>query len=1056
MELWEKFPDLVVSCFLMFWKPKTKENKIQMRNYKTFNLALGWLTFLISGLVYLLTIEPTTSFWDTGEFISASYKLLVGHPPGAPFFLLMGRFFTLFAPDETSVAAMVNSMSALASAMTIAFLFWTITHLARKIFVDNHGKPGSWRYWAVLGSGLVGALSYTFSDTFWFSAVEGEVYAMSSLFTAAVFWAILKWENVAHMPHSNRWLILIAYLMGLSIGVHLLNLLAIPAIVMVYYFKKFEITQNNTLKALGVSVVLLLFILYGIIPGIPKIAGAFELAFVNGMGLPFNSGLLVYGILLIGGLVYGIYYSYQYKKVVLNTALTAITVIILGYSSFAMIVIRSAADPTMDQNSPNNVFSLISYLNREQYGNRPLFVGEYYNSEIDRQASEDKEGAPIRIQKDGKYEIVQYRPEYVFTDNTKTIFPRMYSRQAGHISEYKKWAGIEGRPVRVMDSNGEPKTIQLPTFGENLKFFFNYQIRHMYWRYFMWNFTGRQNDIQSHGEMHHGNWISGIPFIDNAMYGDQSKLPDYLKENPARNTYYFLPFLLGLLGLLFQYSSGRQGKQSFWIVMLLFFLTGLAIVLYLNQTPLQPRERDYAFAGSFYAFSIWIGLGVLALVEGLRQLMGGKGAAIVSTLVALGVVPGILASENWDDHDRSHRTIARDLAINYLNTIDEDGIIFTNGDNDTFPLWYVQEVEGVRTDVRVCNLSYLQTDWYIDQMKRKAYESDPLPISMKHDQYVVGSRDMVSVINRTEGASDLEEAMVFLKSDNKRTKRVPGYRGEIEYLPSNSFSLPADSLKIMQKGYVSEQYAHLIDSSMYINLGSRNYILKNEMIVLDMLATNNWERPIFYAVTVGSDNYVGLEDYFQLEGFGYRIVPIKGGEDEGMGLTGRVDTEKAYRNFMEVYNLDNFKDPRVYLDENHQRMAINIRNNMGRLATALLDEGKTEKALNVLDKAMDVLPADRVPHNYFSIFLAEGYYRAGKMEKGDEIITGLAGLNFQELDYFLSLPPGKRSTVMTDVRRNMGIYGEIVRIAERYKRDEMLESLEQKYNSSLQKMGFFE
>ncbi|WP_010664869.1 DUF2723 domain-containing protein [Marinilabilia salmonicolor] len=1025
-----------------------------MRQYKKFNLALGWLTFLISATVYLLTIEPTTSFWDCGEFIAASYKLLVGHPPGAPFFMLLGRFFSLFAPDETYVAAMINSMSALSSAMTIAFLFWTITHLARKIFVDNQESPEDWRYWAVLGSGLVGALAYTFTDTFWFSAVEGEVYAMSSLFTAAVFWAILKWENVAHLPHSNRWLILIAYLMGLSIGVHLLNLLAIPAIVMVYYFKKFEITRNNTLRALGISAVLLLFILYGIIPGVPKIAGAFELAFVNGMGLPFNSGLLVYGILLIGGLIFGIYYSYQHKKVVLNTALTAITVIIFGYSSFAMIVIRSAAEPTMDQNSPNNVFSLISYLNREQYGDRPLFTGEYYNSEIDRQASQAKEGSPVRIKKDGKYEIVQYRPEYVFNPNTTTFFPRMYSRQQNHISEYKKWANIEGRPVTVRDSNGEPKTIQLPTFGENLTFFFNYQIRHMYWRYFMWNFSGRQNDIQSHGELHHGNWISGIPFIDNTMLGDQSKLPDHLKNNPARNAYYFLPLLLGLIGLLFQYGSGRQGKQGFWIVMLLFFLTGLAIVLYLNQTPLQPRERDYAFAGSFYAFSIWIGLGVLALVDGLRKVFGGKNAALVSTLVALGLVPGILAAENWDDHDRSHRTIARDLAINYLNTIDEDGIIYTNGDNDTFPLWYVQEVEGVRTDVRVCNLSYLQTDWYIDQMKRKAYESDPLPISMSHDQYVTGTRDMVYLINRTEGAPDLNEAMAFLKSDNERTKRVPGYSAEIEYLPSNSFSLPADSLKLLQKDFVSEEYAHLIDSVMEINLGSRDYLLKNEMIVLDMLATNDWERPIFYAVTVGSDNYVGLDKYFQLEGFGYRIVPIKANRQQG--LTGRVDTEKAYHNFMEVYNLENFKDPRVYLDENHQRMAINIRNNMGRLATALLDEDKTEKALNVLDKAMEVLPSDKIPHNYFSIFLAEGYYKAGAFEKGDEILKGFAEVNFQELDYFLSLSPRKRNRVMNDIRRNMAIYGEIVRTAESFEREEILKGLDQKYNSSLQKMGFFE
>ena len=1037
-----------------FLDPINKTNIILMKHYKIYNLAIGWLTFLISAFVYLSTIEPTASFWDCGEFIASSYKLLVGHPPGAPFFMLLGRFFTLFAPDSTYVAAMVNSMSALASALTIAFLFWTITHLARKIFVDNQEHAEVWRYWAVLGSGFVGAMAYTFTDTFWFSAVEGEVYAMSSLFTAVVFWAIFKWENIADQPHANRWLVFIAYLMGLSIGVHLLNLLAIPAIAMVIYFKNFEINRNNTIKALALSAFVLLFILYGIIPGVPKIAGIFELAFVNGMGLPFNSGLFVYLILLVGGLIYGIYYTYIRGKVLMNTILTAVTVIIFGYSSFALIMIRSSAQPTMDQNSPDNVFALISYLNREQYGDRPLFRGEYYNSPVDREASMQKKGSPIRIQKDGRYEIVQYRPEYVFDSRTTTFFPRMYSRQGGHIEEYKRWANVKGKTVTIMDSQGNPQNIQLPTFGENLRFFFNYQVRYMYWRYFMWNFVGRQNDIQGNGELHYGNWISGIPFIDNALYGDQSKLPDHLKNNRARNTYFFLPLILGLLGLLFQYHSGKNGKQGFWIVMLLFFLTGLAIVLYLNQTPLQPRERDYAYAGSFYAFSIWIGLGVLPLVDGLKRLTGGKVAAIVGTAVSLVLVPGILASENWDDHDRSHRTVARDLAKNYLNTIGENGVIFTNGDNDTFPLWYIQEVEGVRTDVRVCNLSYLQTDWYIDQMKRKSYESDPLPISLGHDQYVTGKRDMVYLIDRVKGDADLEEAMQFLKSENDRTKRVPGYSGRIEYLPSNSFTLAADSLKLLQKGYVSESYAHLMDSTMRISLGSKDYILKNEMIVLDMLATNDWDRPIFYAVTVGSENYVGLGNYFQLEGFGYRIVPIKVSSKDGM--TGRVDTEKAYHNFMDVYDLDNFKDPRVYLDENHQRMAINIRNNMGRLANALLDEGKTEKAVNVLNKALDVIPPDRVPHNYFSVFLAEGYYRAEQGEKGDEILEGLATVNFQELDFFLSLPPSKRNGVMSELRRTMAIYAEIVRTAENFDREDLLEKLKNEYETSLQKTGFFE
>lgn len=1025
-----------------------------MRQYKQLNLGFGWLTFFISAVVYLLTIEPTTSFWDCGEFIAASYKMLVGHPPGAPFFMLLGRFFTLFAPDETYVAIMVNAMSGLASAFTILFLFWTITHLARKIFIDGRENPETWRTWAVVGSGLVGALAYTFSDTFWFSAVEGEVYAMSSLFTALVFWAILKWENVANEPHSNRWLILIAYLMGLSIGVHLLNLLAIPGIVMVYYFKKYEVTRNNTVKALAISALILLSILYVIIPGVIKVAGWFELAFVNGMGLPYNTGVLIYGLLLVGGIIYGIYFSYRRKKVILNTVLTGVAVIIFGYSSFALIVIRSEANPTMDQNSPENVFSLASYLNREQYGDRPLITGQYYNSPLDRRAMQNDKGKPIRIKKDGKYEIVEYRPQYKFDERTTTFFPRMYSREERHVQEYKRWANIQGRSVTVEGDQGNPSTIKVPTFGENLRFFFNYQVRHMYFRYFMWNFAGRQNDIQGNGEIHQGNWISGIPFIDNAMYGDQSKLPDYLKNNPARNKYYLLPLILGLLGLLYQYGAGRNGKQGFWVVMLLFFLTGLAIVLYLNQTPLQPRERDYAYAGSFYAFSIWIGLGVLALVEGLRTVMGGRAAAVVATVVSVALVPGIMAAENWDDHDRSHRTIARDLAYNYLNTIGENGVIFTNGDNDTFPLWYIQEVEGERTDVRVCNLSYLQTDWYIDQMKRKAYKSDPLPISLEHDQYVTGTRDLVYLLDRIPGNVDLKEAMDFLESENARTKQVPGYAGRVEYLPSNSFTLPADSLKVLQKGFVSERYAHLIDSALIINLKGREYILKNEMALLNMLANNHWNRPLYYAVTVGSDNYVSLQNYFQLEGFAYQVVPIKA--SGGDGMPGRVDTDKGYHNLMSVYKLKNFKDPRVYLDENHQRMAINIRSNLGRLASALVDEGQNEKALEVLDKTMDLLPADRIPHNYFSLFIAEAYYRAGEPQSGDEVLLGLAEINRQELDYFLSLTSSRRNSAMSQIRTSMAIYSEVIKTAQNFERDELTQKLEESYNSSLRKMGIFE
>ncbi|MGQ1785285.1 glycosyltransferase family 117 protein [Saccharicrinis sp. GN24d3] len=1017
-----------------------------MKNHTLLNNLLGWLSFAIAAIVYTITIEPTTSFWDCGEFISTSYKLLVGHPPGAPVFMILGRFFSLFALDPGSVAYAINVMSALASAFTILFLFWTITHLGRRIYMNKKGE--TWRSWAVLGAGFVGALAYTFSDTFWFSAVEGEVYAMSSLFTAVVFWAILKWEDVADHKYANRWLVLIAYLMGLSIGVHLLNLLAIPAIVMVYYFKKFEVNRNGILLSLGVSAVLLVGILYGIIPYTVKIASWFELMFVNGFGAPFNTGIAVYFTLLIGGLIFGIWYTQKNQKVILNTILLGVTVIMIGYSSFAMIVIRSYANPTMDQNSPEDVFSMMGYLNREQYGDRPLFTGQYYNSPLDRQKSNAKKGDPVRIKKDGEYKTVDHKPYYVFDSKTTTIFPRMYSREGRHINQYKYWAGGEpkGRTVQIEDQeSGEMKSITLPSFAQNLSFFFNYQVKFMYFRYFMWNFAGRQNDIQGHGEIHKGNWISGIPFIDNLRLGDQSKLPDTYKNNPARNKYYLLPLILGLLGLLFQYQSGRQGKEGFWIVMLLFFLTGLAIVLYLNQTPLQPRERDYAYAGSFYAFAIWIGLGVLAVVEGIKKFLPGSVSAVLATTLTLILVPGIMLSENWDDHNRAHRYVARDLAFNYLDTCDENAIIFTNGDNDTFPLWYAQEVEGYRTDVRVCNLSYLQTDWYIDQMGRKAYDSDPLPFSLTHDQYVTGTRDVVHLLPRIQGRVDMKEAIKFLASENPKTKEIPGYPGRIEHLPSKSFSIPADSLKVLQKGIVSQDAAGLIVPEIKIDL-NKEYILKNELMILDMLSNNDWDRPIYFAVTVGQDNYASLEDYFQLEGFAYKVVPIKTKAKEGQ--FGRVDADKMYDKFKNKFRWGGFDDARVYLDENHQRMAMNIRNNMSRLANTLLDEGKEEQAVEILDMALTKMPVEKVPHNYFSIFLAEGYYKANQMEKGDGILKDFGKKSFQEINFFSSLPQSKQNNVGEDFQRSLAIYTEIANMSIRYYRDEVREELS-KYMAKL-------
>jgi hypothetical protein len=1017
-----------------------------MKKYSLLNNIVGWCTFLVAAIVYILTIEPTASFWDCGEFISTSANLLVGHPPGAPFFMILGRFFSLFASDREQIAAMINIMSALSSAFTILFLFWTITYFARKLVFGNN-EPDTTQIWSVLTAGVIGALAYTFSDTFWFSAVEGEVYAMSSLFTAVVFWAIIKWEQNADAPHSNRWLILIAYLMGLSIGVHLLNLLTIPAIAMVYYFKRFEINRANTIKALSLSVAILLGILYMIIPGVVKLATWFELLFVNEFGFSFNTGAVFYAFLLIGALVGGLWYTYRKNLLLLNTMVTVVTVIIIGYSSFAMIIIRSAADPTMDQNSPDEVFALQGYLNREQYGDRPLVHGQYYSSPVDKRASDAQKGDPIRIKKGNRYEIAEYKTEYVFDSNTTTLFPRMYSREERHIDQYKSWANIKGKNVQVRDDEGNLSTVNIPTFGENLYFFFRYQVYHMYFRYFMWNFSGRQNDIQGNGEVNKGNWITGISAIDKTMYGDETMLPDEYTKNKARNKYYMLPLILGIIGLVFQFNRGHEGKHGFWIVMLLFFLTGLAIVIYLNQTPLQPRERDYAYAGSFYAFSIWIGLGVLGLIEGIRKwLPGTAGVAVVGALT-LALVPGIMAAENWDDHDRSDRYVARDLAFNYLNSCDENAIIFTNGDNDTFPLWYIQEVEHVRTDVRVCNLSYLQTDWYIDQMKRKAYESDPMPFSLTHDQYQTGSRDVVYLYDRMNGeAVDLKKAFGFLASDDKSTKMLPGYSERIDYLPAKHFVLPIDSVDMIKRGIVSSADASKMAKELDIKL-NRNYILKNDMMILDLLLHNNWERPVYFAVTVGSENYLSLQNYFQLEGFGYRLVPISTPGDAYS--PGRVNTQKMYDNVMHKFRWTGFDNPKVYLDENHIRMATNIRNNLSRLINALLDEGDKEKALEVLNFTMEKLPVDRVPHTYYSVFLAEGYYRAGNIAAGDNILKDMSSNNLKELKYYTTLPSRFETYAMDEINRNLAIYMEIGKMAQKYNRSELINTLERDYQSSV-------
>ncbi|MFP4488735.1 MAG: protein O-mannosyl-transferase family [Bacteroidales bacterium] len=1033
-----------------------------MKQYKLLNISLGWVTFLIAAITYILTVEPTLSLWDCGEFIATAFKLEVGHPPGAPMYMLLGRFFSLFAGDESKVALSMNIMSALASAFTIMFLFWTITHLAGKILIRDSEDLCAGRIIAVMAAGLTGALAYTFSDTFWFSAVESEVYATSSLITALVFWAILKWENEAGRPFANRWLILIAYLVGISIGVHLLNLLAIPAIVFVYYFRKYEFSWKGFAYALMLSFAFLAVIMWGLLPGFIVLASKMELFLVNKTGMPYNSGLYLLLILFAASIIMAIRESLEGKNrqrimvysfaavlfsglwlmsdsslvnililagmalviwrfsgrevVALNTALTAMLVIMIGYSSFAVIFIRSNANPPMDENNPENVFSFLYYLNREQYGDRPLVKGPYYNAPV----VEYDRGKPRYNPVDGEYKITSRAlvPEY--DERFETLFPRMYSSQQNHVQVYKEWTDLKGKPVQVTDQSGENKIERVPTFAENLHFMFSYQVGYMYFRYFMWNFAGRQNDTQGTGGAFKGNWISGIKAIDEARLGPQDRLPESMKDHPSRNVYYLLPLLLGLAGLYYHLNRNRK---DFWVVLLLFIMTGIAIVVYLNQYPNQPRERDYAYAGSFYAFAVWIGMGVLFLYEMFEKVAGRKLSAIIAGVVSLLAVPVLMAAQNWDDHDRSGRHTATAVAVNYLETVAPDAILFTNGDNDTFPLWYAQEVEGVRTDVRVCNLMLFNTDWYIDQMKMQVYESEPMDLTMPKSKYYDGVNNQVYIIEnpRLEGFIDVDQVVEFIRSDNQGTKyRFPDGE-EHDYIPTRKIRIPVDREKVLASGTVKPEDADRIVSHIDITLEG-NYILKSQMMMLDFLAQNDWERPVYF-VTGYHDDALGMEEYFQLEGSAYRLVPIKSRNVSWLDY-GRIDTGILYDNLMNKYTWGNANDPDVYLDSYHRHtlLVVRARLNYAKLARSLVAQGDNERAVEVLDHIMNVLPLSSLPWDNYMPDVIDAYLAAGGHEAGLELIEEMKEYYVPRLDYYTSLPGNYIQSAEMDIQMTLGFF----------------------------------
>ena len=1025
-----------------------------MISFQRANIILGWFMFMAATAVYMMTLEPTMPFWDCGEFIASAYKLEVGHPPGAPLFMLIARLFSAFVGVE-NVPYAINSLSAVSSGATIMFLFWTITHLAKKM-VDKDGDQSDNKNLIIFAAGLIGGFAYAFSDTFWFSAVEGEVYAMSSLFTAVVFWAILKWESEADEPSNLRWIILIAYLMGLSIGVHLLNLLAIPAICFVYYFKKYPFSWKGVAITSGVALGLLFLMQTVILIWSIQIAAWFERFFTNTLGMPFNTGVFFYGLILIGGLVSLIIYSKKRGWVAVNTLTWSIAVALIGYTTFATIVIRSQADTPMNENKPNNFFALVSYMNREQYGDRPLLRGQYFNTPQVRNkpytdgnevfvksysVREDSNKNKLVISFKNRFEAEQYisnntdqklmvKEEYLETGEKKAtepnyaqthVFPRMYSSQGSHIQQYKIWAELKDLK-------------RTPTFGENMGYFFSYQVNWMYWRYFMWNFAGKQNDTQGHGDFVDGNWKTGIGFYDEARLGNQEFVPELSKNSKANNSYYMIPLLIGLLGLVYQLLRHRS---DFIVVGLLFVLTGFAIVVYLNQTPLQPRERDYAYAGSFYAFAIWIGLGVTAIYFWLKLVLKKipstaiAGLAFGLTLVA----PILMAAQGWDDHDRSDRRTGIDMAKNYLNSLQPNAIIFTNGDNDTFPLWYAQEVEGVRTDVRVVNLSLLNTDWYIDQMKRRQYESAPVPFSIPEFKYRQGTRDLI-VLNSDSALTPLEEALSYCLDDSKIQDF--GYK-KFSVMPNYQFSYAVskeNQAKFSQYVGANDSLVSTMSFALMDDDGEspRQFITKAQLMVMDLIVHNNWERPIYFAVTTGSEAYMGLEPYFQLEGLAYRLTPIYHADYDRDNMTGGVVSELMYDNVMNKFLWGNIDTKDIYLDENNRRMVTNLRMQLNNLAEQFIIENKMDKAVAVLNKSINSLPEKNAPYDQPQIMwqTAELLFKAGDIQTATKLAERVFELNNQMLDYYESLTKAEQKSIERKMQMSAFVNEELVKDMEAY------------------------
>jgi tetratricopeptide (TPR) repeat protein len=1059
------------------------------KEFQKLNNIVGWIIWAVATITFCSTIEPTASFWDCGEYIACAYKLEVGHPPGAPFFLIVGRFFTLFAgSDPANAAMMVNIMSALSSSFTILFLFWTITRLGIKVYGNSVATMPKTQQWAILAAGAIGGLAFTFSDSFWFSAVEGEVYAMSSFFTAIVFWAILKWdeEDSVNPTGALRWLVLICYLIGLSIGVHLLNLLVIPAIGFIIYFKKYKFTWRGFFTAGIVSVLILGFVQNLIIPKVVKFVSDYEVFFTNKMNLGYSTGTIIFFLLLLISLCSFIYYTvtkkekfykigfnsaivlsvlavitapsgsgmflriiglggilyainkFKTKTITLNAVFLSFATLLIGYSSFFVLVIRSQANPPMDENDPENAPNMLSYLLREQYGDWPLLYGQYYNAP-QRPRSEFGSGDPIyaKDKATGKYKVIDARKNSIakYEKEFCTVFPRMYSSQSHHEAGYKYWGNVtDNHKNKVVEGrNGEPETMEIPTFGANLTYFLSYQVNFMYLRYLYWNFVGRQNDVQgTTGNNMDGNWITGISGFDNMKLDYDTTNPIYRdKNNMANNHFFALPLILGLCGMYFHF---KRNKPDAWVVLCFFLLTGLAIVIYLNQTPYQPRERDYAYTGSFYAFAIWIGFGVLFLYDLFSKRMAVAGALATSSLLSLSV-PAIMAAQGWDDHNRSLRSLSRDCAINYLQSCAPNAVLFTNGDNDTFPLWYAQEVEGIRTDVRVVNLSLLQTDWYIKQMRRAAYESMPVPFTIPEEKLEAEKMSYLIINNQNPAPMSLKAALDAAISDDPSTKYDTG-ADLIDILPASRLYVDVDSALVFKNKVIDPSMASRMSRRISWDLGQRSYITKNDLLVLDLVANNNWERPIYFAVTTGDDAYVGLRRYFQLEGLAYRFVPVQQ-TDEEEARGGRVNTETMYDNIMNKFQWGGMDKPGVSLDENCLRMAGNLRMQMGILAGALMTENKNDKAKKVLDKCLTVMPDEIVPYDATIFTICASYYELKDYQKANELARKLFSIYEGDLRIYNVQEPNRRYAYRNDMNQAKEILRRLTGLAQQFGQDQL-------------------